>query len=466
MHQVPMTIVPSPWSEMLICVTVNELLFASIANGRKTVLRHFPVPGVPKRIVHSKYLNQLIVATERRQKAQDGGPAKQVAELCFMPATPSDPDSTALARSGTVRVGNPGETIKALVEYSPSDERKRLHYEMVVIALTEETPEENGTYKPTSRILVLSLVHIMKGNWPAARAKEVAVFRGKTVSALCPMGLSTILIGVGNEIVEYTLDVERRKWNHDARFTLPSAATSLHAEGSLAFIACFKHSLLLLHYNGIQFSVYGSDTAAKRTTNVLGFDKYKAVVTSITEKGTNVIGFAEDRLRNGYGKLFDAQVPLMIDRLRPDHSIRDGKASFIGITVEGTLYRFTTINAQEWALLSFIQGLWQEEKEPPPFDPTQRRSRNVPTLTGDQTPTPVPVDMHVNGNKMVEMLDQGREVVRELLGFRIKSENGSPGRPDGLDGLKRVAHPVVGHHEDMVGAVDLWLRKLMRWPAG
>lgn len=469
MHRAPYLNEASPMSGLLICVTDNDLLFASLASKSQTVLRHYSVPGIPKRMVFSKYLNQLVIATERSHHSEtrsDEG-SGEVAALCFMPANPNDPASAALARSGNITIGEPGERVKGLVEYSPSDDQRRFHYEMVVMTLTKEVREPNGAFKPMSRVVCLSLIHIMKGNWAAARAKLVISFPGKTVSALCPMGLSSLLIGAGTEILLHTLDVTTKKWATTARFTLPSPATSVHAEGSLAFIASFKHSLLMLHFNGTKFSVYGSDSAAKRTTNVVGFDKYKAVVTSITEKGTNVIGFAEDRLRNGYGKLFDAQVPLMIDRLRPDYSVKDRGPAFIGITVDGTLYRFTTVNADEWALLDFVQNLRGEDKEPRPMSPRQRHAE-IAASTEASLSAPTPADMHFNGDSFVGMLEQNREVVRELLGMHIKLENKTEGERetrDRLDGLMKVAQAVVGPTEDVVSAVDGWLRELLRWPS-
>lgn len=455
-------------SGLLICVTAIDFSFSSLAPRRQAVIRHFPVPGIPKKILHSKYLNQLVTGIECLVGEKGLTQTDYAPQLLFISSNPNDTESSDPGKSHRVIIGDPGERIKALVEYCPSDDRKRFHYEMVVIALTRDKREANGVAKPMSRVMALSLKHIMKGNIAAAKAKLVMNLPGRLVTALCPMGLSSLLIGAGNEIILHSLDVETKKWITIARYALPSPTPSIHVEGSLIFVACVKHSLLILRLTNNKIQLHASDSGAKLTNNVVAFDNLKAIVTSITDKGTDLIGFAEDRYSNGYRMIFDANVPLMVDRLRQLHTVDSpkGRASFIGNTTDGTLYSFMTIRPDEWALLHFIQGLWLREKDLPPLPRKRAARRSIPeALEGSQVP--MPEEMHINGDILSCMLEAGHASLRDLLDTRVKieNENGDRGKSDSKARLQRfreLAEPIVGlDHDDIIGAVSVWIRKLM-----
>ena len=456
-------------SGLLVGVTATDLLFSSLNFQRQAVMRHFPVPGIPKRIVYSKYLKQLVVGIDGSTSSKDNTRSNNshVPHLYFTTANPSDPESSESGRALKVIVGDPGEQIKTMVEYSPTDGSK--HYEMIAIALERETKEPNGVAKYTSKVVCLSLKHIMKGNDAGAKARPVMTFPGKRVAALCPLGKSSLLIGAGNEIISHSLDVETKKWTTRSRHPLPSQAASIHTQGSFVFVACTRHSLLILHEDGGKLKFYASDSGAKVTNNVLAFGRYKAVVTSISDKGTDLICFAEDRLSNGYKQLFAANVPLIVERLRPGATglpSSPERVSFIGNTSDGTLYQFVTIKPDEWALLHFLQGLWLREKDIPPSVPlTVSRPRSDDL--DFRPPVPSAVQMHINGDILAGMLEPGNTSLYDLLEARVKLENEVGVKGDmraNLQKLRELAEPLLGVSDDTIGAVSAWLRKLLQWP--
>lgn len=442
-------------SGLLIGVTANDFCFSSLNAQKQAVMRHFPVPGLPKRVMYSKYLRQLVVGVE----------SSQIPQLYFTTADPKDSGRQESVRAQKVVIGDPGERIKAMVDYSPTDGSK--HYEMIAVALEKEAKEANGMPKYTSRVVCLSLKHIMKGNDAGARARPVMTFPGKRIAALCPLGKSCLLIGAGNEIISHSLDVETKKWSTRSRHPLPSQAASIHTQGSFIFIACTRHSLLILHEAEGKLKFYAADNGAKITNNVLAFDRYKALVTSISEKGTDLICFAEDRLSNGYRQLFSANVPLIVERLRPE-SVFDGRASFIGNTTDGTLYHLIAIKPDEWALLQFLQSLWLREKDTPPSVPLSAGRRRLDDLDF-RPPVPSAVQMHINGDILAGMLKPDSTSLRDLLGARVKLENEAGAKGElkaNVQRLKELAEPVLGlSNDDVIGAVSVWVRKLLQWPA-
>ena len=180
--------------------------------------------------------------------------------------------------------------------------------------------------------------------------------------------------------------------------------------------------------------------------------------------------FAEDRLSNGYTKVFEAQIPLILDRLRQENieaSTASGRATFIGNTTDGTLYRFTTIKPEEWALLYFIEGLWLQDKE---MSSTATRSfAQTSSHESESRPSvPTPLQMHVNGDILAGMLEPGNAGLRDLLKVRVKleSEAGNNGEiRERLQRLRELAEPLLGPSNDLAGAVSVWLRNLLQWPA-
>jgi hypothetical protein len=461
----------SDTGELLVAVTENNILFSSLDPLPHTIMRHFPVPGIPKRILYSKYLNQLVVGIEDIVGTGDtiNRENDRVPYLYFSTATPSDSDASPSPKIQKVAIGEPGERIKSLVEYSPSDGVK--HYEMLAIALEAESIDPNGMGIPRGRLVCLSTKHILKGNHAAAKARLVMSFRETKLTALCPIGMSGLLIGAGNEIILHSLNVETRKWETLSRHALPSLAASIDVQGSCIFIACIKHSLLILHENNGKLKFYASDSAANITNNVVVFDRYKAFTTSVTDRGTTLDGFAEDRFSNSYKKIFSAKVPLILDRLRPERPWQTStkathREAFIGSTMDGTLYRFMTLNAAEWRLLQFIQDLWFRKKEiPPPLPPV---GKPLPVEPPRGAP-PSPAQMHINGDNLARMLERGPSALRELVGGGIKIEDDLEtidNTEDEIVRLRELAAAVLAVDTvgDVVNEVVRWLRKILEWP--
>jgi hypothetical protein len=282
--------------------------------------------------------------------------------------------------------------------------------------------------------------------------------------------MSGLLIGAGNEIILHSLNVETRKWETLSRHALPSLAASIDVQGSFIFIACIKHSLLILHEDNGKLKFYASDSAANITNNVVAFDRYKAFTTSVTDRGTTLDGFAEDRLSNSYKKIFSAKVPLILDRLRPERpwqvsTSASDRQAFIGSTMDGTLYRFVTLNPAEWRLLQFIQDLWLRKKEiPPPLPPVGKPLIPEPPR-GSQ---PMPAQMHIKGDNLARMLEQGPIGLRDLIGGEIKMENDLEmigNTDDEKQRLRELAAAVVAVDAKGNGIDEVvrWLRKMLEW---
>ena len=65
------------------------------------------------------------------------------------------------------------------------------------------------------------------------------------------------------------------------------------------------------------------------------------------------------------------------------------------------------------------------------------------------------------------MMEMGVMNLREVLEPRIKEENESKGnqrtREERVEELRQVAAPLMGETEDVVGAVIIWLRRMLNW---
>ena len=457
-------------SGVLLVAISNELLFTTLVAQKQAIVRRIKIPGIPTRLMWSTYMKQIVVGFEglgglSSPSIVAQGPLSRATYpmLCF-PDT-RNPNHT-LSVSQEIVIGDRKERIRALAEYSPSDGSK--HYEFVLVALSLDETDEYGARRSTGRVVCISAKYILKGETAQAKARLVIRFPGKAVTALQPIGMSSILIGAGSEIVLHDLNVETKKWSTLARYTLPSPAASIRVQGSLAYVATLKHSLLILrsHQNSIKLEC--SDSIARVSTNVSTFDGGRALLTAVSDSGTRLIGFDEDRKSSSIREVFQANVPLVVDRVAKDiaNGMDATHTKFVASTIDGTLYQLSTISTLELRLLLFLQGLCRYEKKPA-ISSAKAAAARARTRGTTASPRSDSASTHCDGDVLATLLDFGPMSLDNVLSAHVKQEDGSRDHQDvkgRLEALRELAGPVLGHPNDVVGATMSWLRRMLQQP--
>jgi len=454
-------------SSLLICATQDEILFTSLLTQEQAILNRVPTQGVTRRIAYSSFLNKVVAAVEAKHSTLDqDGPKLPSIEYLQTGLELFDLDMTMATGEGSVAhvlgVSEPGERVRALMNWSPTDGKQ--HFEMVVLALDHQDPE---TKKRSGRVVCVSAKGMSKGLFTAA-PKTVIKLQEKSPSALCAFGLSSMIIAADSEIILHHLDFKTRKWETLDRYTLPSPATSVTAQGSLIFVATALHSLLILKEHKKSLNLRGSDSRARNTNNVVTVDSAFSLVAALSDRGTTLIAFPDYNMQHA-PELFEANVPLMVDRVRQDRAVASRAANryqFHGSTTDGTLYHFMTLKQNEWKLLHFLEGLCEfKERKTPRWLPLQFHHPEA-RMTQMQQPPFIPSEMHVHGDMLINMLGPGPYGLHNLLAPEVKQESSrSHDADEAFTTFQSLAEEVVGPADDMMGAVTIWLRRLLRYPA-
>lgn len=451
-----------------------------MVSQKKAVTRHIRVPGVPKRVVFSTFLNKLIIGVDPPQnpdaKRHAGldlnreNPNASVPRLFFAPLDDSLAGRISIDEKVSVVLGDSKEWISALAHYSPSDDT--CHYEMTLAVLKSSGRIGSGALKICSRIVSVSDKHVLR-NTTATTARNVMRLPGKNITALCPVGRSGLLIGSNNELLLHNLNVRTKKWETLTRHALPSPAKDIRVQGSMIYVATEKHSLLMLRLHKDTLSMHGSDTRARIVNNVVPIDKHRTLLADKTNRGTMLTGVYEEPISGTLQRSFEMTVPHTIECIEQDkrRSAGDGRDSFIASAIDGTLYSFSTLTRDQWLMCYFLQGLCDPLKIVLGKGKVLSQTLDIrPWLEQQKGKVPAAL-MGIDGDLLGAMLEPGAYHLRGLLEPQVKVEEGDA---DGLQSvpeaelkarqraLRGLAAQVMdGVDEDVVGSVMIWLRALL-----
>ncbi|KIW15567.1 hypothetical protein PV08_05615 [Exophiala spinifera] len=475
LHRIPK--LSSPCQDpggLVVCATEDELLFCSLVAQEQTVTRRTSADGIPRHVLYSEYLEKFVVAFEKthlltgapRPKDLQNIPSSRMGSGMKTSLPPRkiqqvglhviDPSLKASSdgRLSVIVTEETNESVNALIHWAPTDGEH--HYEWFVLALEQK---EAGFPRCSGRVVCVNAKNLSKGI-PDTNPKVAFRSPEQPVTAICAYKMSSLLIAAGREIHLHHLDFASRKWKTLSKHRLPSAAKSISCQGSLIFIATAKHSLFVLIERSNKLFEHKSDNEARATKNVVPFDNSSAIFSAWNGGTTDIMafgGFHQDG-EEPY-PLFQANLPLLIDHLllRP-HSVylRNKYSShrhrFYASASDGTLFHLTVIQYDEWKLLHFLeQASYMTTRS---IKPVPIRARDG---DGDEVTVRPPVvrlkDMHVRGDRLLLMIEEGPYNLRKIL-------KGSM-----LEEFNALAECALGPKENYVESVAVWVRKLLHHPS-
>lgn len=469
---------PSPQSPgglggSLVCISDGQLLGCTLSTMPKTVPRKIPVPGRPQKIIYSEFLKRLVVGYEKVDLEVDALTAKRFIRPSIDFIDPDAQDSSSTSSSHfnfdhdnpTQSSGNPsvssnptgasGEIIKTILDWNLTSGQKDYH--MIVVGTKMPLAELGGrliyiTARPSAE-------HPGKFD---STVKYVHSYK-HPIRAIAPLGKSSLVLGVGDEIVVQTLDESTKKWHRLPGYKMESPPVSVSVKGSYIHVLTSRNSLCILKIDGEKITLHGQDGADREGISHISVDTEPGIIMASSEGGT-ILGLNETGIIPGEKLIkpaFEAHTPLPVRKLNgsfqpttPRGSPTKGVA--YGTTTNGTVYRFTVLGSNEWHLLRLIQNMCMKNPYLCPFI----RKRKSMLDEFDFSPSK-PSSYHLDGDILSRVTEQGVSCLRSLIGA---DKAAPPGSADSQRVQKFVefAVAVVGETEDPFAAVIEWMDDRLR----
>lgn len=446
----------------LVCVTKSDLLVSSLSLEPSIVPRRTMLSGDPHKMVYAKGLGKFVVAINQTKLIADRAPERLARRIIRPGIQFLDPDhrGSSSAHKHVVLLGQAGSRITSMLSWTATDGKKNV--EMIVVGLYIDGPD---TAHCDGRIVYLTAVKNGQANSDLdIDIKRTARLVGCPIYSLAQYSHSSLVVCAGTDLFLQSQDLSTRNWTRTARYPLPSPAVSLHVSGRFIYATTARHSLKVFEVEGAELKLRAQETrtrdAIRDATHFVGTAE-GGVLAVANNKGGRVLGYSKQE-RGDFSLLFDASLPLTVNCLREacqDGSITKNGKKYYGSTQDGALYQFTVLSRREWKFLNFIAGLaW---KKPATESKIKRKSSSVQRKERKRTR---PMDMHINGDHIVDLLHSGPRELRRLLEEPSRPDNPGQGSlsPDQrLKELSALGQPLFGTGEDPVLAASRWMQKLV-----
>lgn len=459
------------WGSLL-CFAENQIFACTLERLAKPVPREIHIPGNPKRIIYSNYLQRLVVAFNFVSYERDGEYTRcyNRPKICFIdpnsqspvPSTLSidegstqHPDTTQHTRMPT---GASGEKVTALFDWTFSSGEHAYH--MIVVG----TSQSHSTH--TGRLVYISArANPEHPGQISPTIKYIHVYQ-HPVRAIAAYKPSALVLAIGEEVHFQSLDPRTKKWRRMRGFKTESAPISISVKEPYVYVLTARHSVCILRMMENHLELHGQDGTDREGLDHVNLQGESEFILS-ANRGGSIIGYSQKRIvpdEKLLRPLFAAHIPHSIIQLNASHRPYEPGAPEIvyGTALLGNIYRFTTLKEHEWRLLRFIQNICLVN---PVICPYRARPR---LANEDLAPTMrKPEFMHVDGDILSRVVDNGRQFLEEMMRKNPStlhyastwnhSEN--TGR---MDRFLEFAGPLVGDAEDPFAAVMSWMESLLR----
>ncbi|PGG99196.1 hypothetical protein GX51_06390 [Blastomyces parvus] len=464
----------------LACITRNQILCCILEKTPKTVPRHIALPGSPKRIIYSEYLKRLVVAYNavefketpecvkrwRRPRIDfiDPDDEKGVSSSISLMG---EPEGAPEAKPGPWRpTGGSGEEVTALLDWSVSS-GDNVHH-MVVAATAQPHSAHRGRV-----IYIIARPCVRTPGQIDSIVKYVLDYEDP-VRAIAPFKPSSLVLAVGARVIFQTLDPVAKKWRKRPAYRLESDAVAITVREPYIYVLTLKNSLCILRVTDTDtgLTLHGQDGSDRESLDLVNLQDDSRITMTSTLGGA-IVGLTEvgltpeDKLIH---KAFTAHMPLSVIRLsrssRPAATTPGlGSEVTYGTTIDGTVYRFTTLSEPQWRLLRFIQNVCMKE---PSICPLARRKRRNSIDTWEVTVSK-PESLHVNGDILSRLVEGGIGQLRRVMGaeeaedrMSESSEGAGSGGGEKVSRFLEFAAAVVPGAEDPFVAVMAWMGSMVQ----
>lgn len=423
--------------------------------------RRIDLPGTARKLTYSSHLRSLIVSYNITEVEDQSRPTwtKTQAFIDFV-----DPDSQeAVAHSSTSDMqkyvsgdkphGACGETVNCIMDWM--FERNGHKYHLVVVGTSHEA--RHGIMR--GRVIMMhasrDFSHPFRINWET-RHVESTMGPVRAIASL----RDSLIVGAGDLIFPLTSRNAETRWSRNAAKELPSYALEITVYGPYIFVTTARHGFIIFEaVNGLLRSRKWDQLEHFGLSHYICPGATPLVFMSSLGGGIQVSKLGRDPEQWGPAS-FPAEVRLpnsvrrfLLDStadLTPATPWRRG-ASMYGLTLNGTMYRFSLLRKNELQLLWLLQNMCYKDSDICP-SVSLREKRMSPVWREPRTD-----NCRIDGDvlarlakrdpdaleRMIMELDRGRET--EFFGHHFR----------------QLTHEVLGETSSDAKQVIVWLRCLL-----
>jgi hypothetical protein len=310
-------------------------------------------------------------------------------------------------------VGSSGERITCILDWIPETGGQKYH--LLVMGTARKTQEQSG------RVIFLNAKRNTTNlEQIDCSLKYIHTFDGP-VRAIAAYGDSTIMVAAGNDIIPIAprLPNGGEQWAAAARFNLTSPGVSITVRDTLLYVSTARESLVILQVVNKKLELYAQDGVRHESLShqYIGGDHD---LTLVSHRGGTISAFSAlgvtDMDKIISPALAEAHLPVSIIRLNarshPFLQASSSSAVVYGTTMDGAIYRISTLTEQEWRLLRFFQNLCSKNSTLSPFLSARKRRW---TWADIEPQAKKPSSMHVDGDILSRLLPKGTTYVRKML---------------------------------------------------
>ena len=404
-------------------------MVSALSTSPKAVPRRLHVPGTPSRLLFSSNLAKIVVGYSTvkaefkrsrtgvtRGKKRTTNPTLAFIDPYDRVATPrSDGEqeeslSVALSSSTSCPAGRAGERIMGLIEWRCQVGKGSVHY--YVVASRVGHPDS------------------LRGRIVFIRAEEQED-PGTGLNVWCPNQITcaepvTAISGYDKDTLIYCtgtmLTLKRlsdKHWRDLATFALQSAAVCITVLGIEVTVTTARHSLQRLKVRGEQFVPSVEDFIVRDgMSHLVTTRNGMPWLTLASDKANSVVGYRRqgqsDPKKGVLNPIaFEMSLPSSIVKIRKSSSGPPWRKAtcqtFLGHSIEGSLYQFSILSEKQWRLLRFIENMCRRNKVLSPFSQQLEPGSHIePSIAK-------PTFMHVNGDTLKRLLIRGPRLLEEML---------------------------------------------------
>jgi Mono-functional DNA-alkylating methyl methanesulfonate N-term/CPSF A subunit region len=442
----------------LVCASTGQIVISSLSLESSIVPRKIMVAGDPYKLVFVENLSRLVVAIDQIKLVADSIPRRPARRVIRPGIQFLDPDqvSSKPVEKPILLLGEAGSRITSLLSWTPIDGRR--HLNMIVVGLWIESTE---TERRDGRLIYLTAGRsIQKTDHLDVDVVHSKKYKGSPIYAVAAYDSSSLVVCADKDLFLQTLNFSTNQLVRGASHTLPTPAISIHVHGRSIYATTAQHSLMVFEVEGDSLILRANDTKERRATQFIGTDEGGMLATS-SNKGGRVLGLSKHGQAD-ISLLFDASLPVTVNCLREAKSTSSptkSRKEYYGSSFDATLYQFSILNRPEWELLDYVAQLaWKK--------PTSRGSlkRKISGPHRKDRKKTRPIDMHINGDRVVDLLRTGPAELQQLLDeapLRRTLVDDSLPPEERVRKLAALGRPLFGDTDNPVMAACQWMQKLV-----
>ncbi|EAW08328.1 protein thtA [Aspergillus clavatus NRRL 1] len=454
-------------SDTLFCIADGQLLICTLDHAAKTVPRRIDLPGSANRLAYSSHLKSLIVAYTQTELDTDSDPIRRLTRpfIEFVePDTqrgierstevPEEDENPAWRPSGAA-----GEKISCILEWTPRKGDEEYHF--IVIGTARKQQQDRG------RVIFLQAARNPSNpSRIECSVKYVHKFEGPVYS-IAPYGDFTLMVSTGHEIVPLEPKFSQTRRARAARYSTLSPAVSMSCHEPYVYMSTSRESLMVLKFSEDKMVLHAYDRQKHDGLSHFHLGgEFNLTITSsrggrvsvLTERGITEndkmmpVALCEAHLASSVMKLSTGSKPSPLSSPFP---------VLYGIAMNGTAYRFLTLNEKEWRLLRLLQSLCIRDILLCPFTPKRKRRRNP---IGSGAAEPQPSHMHIDGDILSRLAIRGSDYLTQMLMTQAFEDTASPENGTAQATMERFAelsNELLGECPNQIEEVMRWLKRTL-----